>query len=131
MIQFDELSEAQQKLVRIICTHQFDSLKRLYDDNAHCEEDITMYLIKYNVTLEEWKEILEDSMDKLNKVHNNPDDLRELRGEDISMFRHTLANIEADYQDKYPRAISNLWQRLFLLEKATTDGHSINIAQFN
>lgn len=131
MIQYEELSDAQRVMVRIICTHQFDSLKRLYDNNACCEEDITMYLIKYNVTLDEWKEILEDSMDKLNKVHENPDDLRELSGEDISMFRHTLANIEDDYKDKYPKAISNLWQRLFLLEKATTDGHLINIAQFN
>lgn len=116
MYVIENLTPGQSKIIKEICIHQLRSLERLYNDESKSDIDITMFLLKREVSPEEFKEQLLKNMEKFQKVEKEPDSFASLDTNDLSMFRHILAKIEDNYTDKYPNAISNLWRRLFLIE---------------
>lgn len=112
-----DLTDPQIRVIKAICTHQLDSLKRLIADEALCNEDLTLFLIQNEVTREELNEKLHEQITLFSELYNNPDDLRVLDQQELSMFRHLLSNIEQEWADKFPNAIRNLWQRLHIIEE--------------
>ena len=113
----DPVSEAQKVIIRQLCILQLDSLKRLVENDSHDESDVILYLIQNNVSETVFQEHLEECMDKIREVHDNPEDMRKLTPDDLSMFRHFLTQIEDKYKDTYPNAVKNLWSRLFTIER--------------
>lgn len=113
----DDFTPAQRTIIKKICILQLDSLRRLLYNDTEAEIDITMFLIENEVTQEEYEEQLIKNIDKFNKLNENPDDLRVLDELDLSKFRHILTTLEDKFRESYPKAVSNLWQRLHLIEQ--------------
>lgn len=117
MIHINEFTPLQQKIIRNICTTQLESLMRLMEGNGYQEQDITLELIKNEVTEDEFMETLIQRMHSFEIIKADPQLIPSMCEEDISVFRHVLANLEDQYKDKYPKAIANIWNRLFILEE--------------
>jgi succinate dehydrogenase flavin-adding protein (antitoxin of CptAB toxin-antitoxin module) len=113
----EDFTSAQRSIIKKICILQLDSLRRLLHNESKDDIDITMLLIENECSQEEYEEQLIKNIEKFSRLIKNPDDLRVLGEGDLSMFRHILANTEKKYKKDFPQAISNLWQRLFLIEK--------------
>ena len=113
----DDFTPAQRVIIKKICILQLDSLRRLLHNESDIDIDITMFLIENEVTKEEYEEQLIKNIGKFSKLNSNPDDLRVLDDLDLSKFRHILFNLEDKYREKFPKAVTNLWQRLHLIEK--------------
>ena len=111
-------TDPQVTLIRAICVHQMDSLKRIINNNMACDDiDLTMYLIENEVDRDEFQRSLYKGIARFETIHKEPDDLRLLDQGEISMFKHLLANIESNWVGKYPNAVRNLWSRLNIIEK--------------
>lgn len=113
----DPISDSQKLIIRRLCVLQLDSLKRLLDNEPHDEKDVILFLIQENVDITVFNEHLEECIEKIKEVHDDPSNLRKLTPDDLSMFRHMLTHIEDEYKDTYPNAVKNLWSRLFTIEK--------------
>lgn len=123
-----DLTPAQNKIIKYLCKLQIESLMRLHEGEQRCETDVILWLCQNEISQTDFKKSLLESINIIENVKDNPDDLRKLNPSDLSMFRHFLANIEEEYKNRYPKAIANLWGRFFLIEAA--DGN-LNMAQFN
>ena len=120
MIIFDELAPEQQTIVKQICYIQLDSLRRIYNNQHHSDQDIINTLIDNEVDEDTFMEMIEKRLDNFKQLHKNPNNLGKLNNTDLSAFRHLLAQIEDNYKETYPKAISNLWKRLFIIEDIRT-----------
>lgn len=116
----EDFTPAQRKIIRKICIKQLDSLRRLLHNESEDDTDITMLLIENEVGKDEYENQLILNIDKFSKLGRNPDDLRVLDEDDLSMFRHILAQVEDKFKEEYPNAVANLWGRLFLIERIQT-----------
>lgn len=129
MLNLKSFSEAQHKIINHICLIQLESLQRIQDNNQLSDQDLIMLLITEDIPKEEWESALREKISRFETLKENPTDLRVLDESDLSIFRHILANIEEDFQGSYPNAVSNLWQRLFLIEelyKGSSDYSRLN-----
>lgn len=124
-------TKAQNKIIRVLCIYQIESLERILNDESHTGETLEIHLLRNNIDpdtefdMELFQNSITDSIDKLNQVINDPEDLRILDTDELSAMRHTLAQLEDCYKEKYPNAISNLWQRFFYLEKVEDNTHHL------
>lgn len=111
-------TDPQITLIRAICVYQMDSLNRIINNNMACDDiDLTMYLIENEVGKDEFQKSLYKGIARFETIYKEPDDLRLLDQEEISMFKHLLANIENNWLSRYPNAVRNLWSRLNIIEK--------------
>ena len=117
MITFEKLTHEQIGIVKHICSLQLDSLKRITDKTILDQEKLITLLEENDVTDEEFQAALETKLVNFENLHKNPEELSQLNDNDLSMFRHILTNVEEKYVKKYPRAISNLWERLYIIER--------------
>jgi hypothetical protein len=115
-LNLDEFTNEQNLIIRQLCQIQLESLKRIQDNNDLSGEDITMLLIQENVSKEVFLENILDKVERYEDLHDDPENLKVLGTDDLSMFRHLLTNVENIYNEDYPKAVSNLWNRLFLIE---------------
>lgn len=116
MTLFEDLTPAQEKIIKEICYIQLSSLRRIYNNDSLSDVDLVMLLIKEDVSKEEFTHRLEMRMEYTKKLGREPKKISTLKDEDLSVFKHILANIEDKYKSKYPNAIANLWSRFFILE---------------
>ena len=86
-----------------------------YDD-----KDIIDILIENEIDEASFTDKIEEKLNNFKHLNKNPNNLSKLNNSDLSMFRHILAQIEDDYKKTYPKAISNLWKRLFIIEDNRT-----------
>lgn len=117
MINSNEFDPTQSAIIRMMCQIQLESLQRIHDNNDESGEDIRMLLIIDEIPEENFRTSIVKQMEKFKKLHQDPEDLKVLDAQDLSNFRHLLTNIEDVYNESYPQAISNLWNRLFLIEQ--------------
>lgn len=125
MIHTQKFSPVQRGIIRKICKLQLESLQRLYEERGEHEEDFIMVLIEHDITKEEFKAEANRRITNFDKVHHNPQQLMSLTDSDMSIFRHILAHIEEEYKEKYPKAIANLWSRLFILDDFMNERKSL------
>ena len=78
---------------------------------------IIKVLNENNVTEEEMKAKLLDSLYKLQEVEMDASEFSKLPDEEILKLRHCLSCIEEEYEEDFPEAIRNLWEKFFFLEK--------------
>jgi hypothetical protein len=116
MLNIENFTPAQREIIQIICGHKLDSLNRLLRGEPDCDIDIELYLYENEVSEEEFINSLNEQITNFKKLHRNPDDLRVLPKEEMSGFKHVLANLEKDYSEKYPLAIANLWNRVNIMD---------------
>ena len=123
-IALNEFTPAQSEIIKSICFKQLDSLRRLYMQKPLCKVDIERVIKENNISKEAFEDELENKLFKFKQVAKNHSTLKSMSPDDLSIFRHILLNIEDQYKDKYPKAISNLWQKLFFIEnlQATVQG---------
>lgn len=117
MIYINEFTPLQQKIIRQICTIQLESLERLLENRGHNEQDLIMVLIQNEISQDEFRETLISRMHSFEIIKADPQQLPTMNDIDISVFRHVLCNLEHLYKDRYPKAIANIWNRLFILEE--------------
>lgn len=115
-----DFTPAQSEIIKDICFKQLDSLRRLYQNKPLGSIKIENELKEHNVKLEDFREELENKLFKFKQLSRNHKTLTSMTQEDLSVFRHILANIEDHYNKKYPKAVSNLWQKLFFIEGLQT-----------
>ena len=120
MIIFEELSQEQATIVKEICYIQLDSLRRIYNNQHHSNEDIINILIENEIDETMLMDKIEEKLNSFKALTKNPNNLSRLNNTDLSAFRHILAQIEDNYKENYPKAISNLWKRLFIIEDNRT-----------
>ena len=120
MIIFEELSQEQVAIVKQICYIQLDSLRRIYNNQHHSNEDIINILIENEIDEADFLDKIEEKLENFKALSKNPNNLGKLSNNDLSAFRHILAQIENNYKENYPKAISNLWKRLFIIEDNRT-----------
>ena len=123
------LTKAQNLIVRRISQFHLQCLYRILNDETHTDIDIKLFLIQNDCDEDVFYETLLEDIAKFENLVDNPEDLRILDPSDLSKFRHLLANIKVKYQKKYPNAIRNLWERLYLIEDSKnikTQAFSLN-----
>lgn len=113
---FRNLTTNQREIVRDVCKLQLSSLRRIYNNVHESDDDIALLLINKGIKREQWEETLEESLDKFKDVLSQPHKFHELDKFDLSVFRHILTNIEEKYNKDFKVDISNLWERLFMIE---------------
>lgn len=113
---FSELTPAQRKIVKKICYIQLSSLRRIYNDEQYCDDDVELLLIKHNVSREEFNQRLEINLNRFKKYGREPEAITNMEQMEIDRFKQILYGIERKYQSQYPNAIENLWERVFMLE---------------
>lgn len=116
MLIFDDFSPKQIEIIKQVCFTQLSSLRRIYNNDHYAEKDIVMILIEHEIDEDAFKHKLEERLENFKKLSKNPDHISKLSDTDLSVFRHILTQIEDAYRDKYPKAVSNLWNRLFIIE---------------
>lgn len=129
MLQDLNLTKAQNRIVKRLCQYHLESLYRILKDESHSDIDIKIFLIQNECTEDLFYETLLDDIEKYENLLDNPEDLRILNEKDLSRFRHLLANIKDEYAEKYPNAIRNLWDRLYLIED--TQKQKLEVFQIN
>lgn len=110
------LSNPQKKIIQEICRINLESCKRFLDGTQECEEDVKLFLIRNEVTEDEFLNQIKSDYKRYLDLHENPDDLNVLDDWEISNFRHYLVNLGEEYKKLYPNAVRNLWNRLHLIE---------------
>ena len=65
MILFEELPAEESALVKQICFIQLNSLRRIYNNQHHSDQEIIDILIDNEVSEDEFKDIIQDKLDKL------------------------------------------------------------------
>lgn len=112
----NQFTPAQSEIIRDICFKQLDSLRRLYQNKPMGSILIEDELKEHNIKLEDFKDEIENKLFKFKQLSKNHKTLASMTKEDLSAFRHILANLEDQYKNRYPKAVSNLWQKLFFIE---------------
>lgn len=113
---FNELTPAQEKIIKEICYTQLSSLRRIYNDEQYCDTDVELLLIKNEVSKEEFKQRLEISMARFKQYGREPEAISKMEPIEVERFKQILYGIERKYQKNYPKAIDNLWSRVFILD---------------
>lgn len=116
MLIFENLTPAQTRIIKEICYTQLSSLRRIYNNEHGGGEDLVMLLIQNEVSPDDFKNQLELSMERVKMLSKKPDNLGNMNHTELSVFKHILFNIEDMFKEQYPKAVSNLWSRLFLIE---------------
>ena len=117
MLLFDKTTPRQEEIIKEICYQQLISLERIFNNQHHGSTDIVMMLIENEIDEDHFKEMIMGQINKFKQLKENPDSLSKMDDTSLSQFRHILSNIENQYKEKYPNAISNLWNRLFIIEE--------------
>lgn len=124
-LHFEEpLTKAQKKLVQIVSYYHLSSLRRLYEDNSKSENDLVMMLIEHDVSEDEYKCQILANIDRFKKINKNPEEFTSMSPHDLVIFKTILNALEDRYNKIYPKAISNLWQRLFFITDFKTSFNS-------
>lgn len=123
MILFEEFTDEQKQIVKQICFTQLNSLRRIYNDKHHSSLEVIQILQENEIELEDFENQLEIKLEKFKDLHKKPENLGSLSDSDLSVFRHILSQIEDKYNEQYPLAVSNLWQKLFWIENMRNTGN--------
>jgi len=112
------LTDAQRIIVREICSIQFESLSDILiqtelgkDDDGERYENI---LKEFGYGRKDFDKELIDTIAKFKEVHNDPEEIYTLEELDLIVFKHILYNFRHKWEDQYPKALDNLWNKLFI-----------------
>ena len=112
------LTKAQKIIVREICSIQFESLNDILlqtdlgeDDSGERYEDI---LKEFGCSRKDFDKELIDTIAKFKEIYKDPEEVYTLEELDLIVFKHVLHNFRHKWEDQYPKALDNLWNKLFI-----------------
>lgn len=112
------LSDAQRVIIREICSIQFKSLTDIltrvelgFHEDGDEYEDI---MAELGFGRAEFDEELILTIKNFEAVRKNPEKVFELEELDMMVFRHILHNFSHQWDQKFPKAMANLWNKLFI-----------------
>ena len=112
------LTDAQRYIIREICSIQFKSLTDILmrvelgtDEDGEDYQDIFTEL---DITRGDFDEKLIETIGNFKEVSQNPELVFNLEELDMLVFRHILHNFSHHWDEKFPKAMANLWNKLFL-----------------
>ncbi|MAO08073.1 MAG: hypothetical protein CL596_05105 [Alteromonas sp.] len=115
MVLFDKLSPAQKQIIVDISRIQLSSLRRIYNNEHLTDDDLVMLFIYNDITKEDFIAELDIKIAKINNFIKDPDSIQKMDKYELSIYKHILFQIEDNYKDRYPQALSSIWERLFIL----------------
>ena len=111
------ITEAQKTIIKEVCSLQFEALEEIImkpelgeDDDGISYEEI---LNQYGCTRKDFDFELKATYCKFGEVQDNPELVFTLDELDMLIFRHILHNFAAKWEDRFPKALANLWTKLF------------------
>ena len=115
-------TEAQQIIIRELCSLEFESLEDIIqkpilgalDDDFSVEEILAMH----GCTRKDFDENLIDTYHQFQVLHDDPEGLFKLGRYEILIFIQILHLLEDRWKDTYPNALINLWNKIFIWESA-------------
>jgi len=112
------LTEAQRIIIRDICSIQFKSLSDILikPDLGDDEEGESYQSIMDELGFgrKDFDEELINTIGEFKRVQKDPELIYELDELDLVVFKHILHNFRHKWEDKYPNAMRNLWDKLFI-----------------
>lgn len=114
------LSPAQRIIIREVCSIQFTSLSDIL-----IQTNLGIHKSGYS-----YEEILEDlglnrhdldieliqTIEEFKVINKDPDKVFSLGELDMLVFRYILFNFSIKWVNRYPKAYTNLWNKLYLWE---------------
>ena len=114
------LTGAQEIIIRDICSIQSDSLIRILtkvdletNGNGESYESI---LHSLGCTRKDFDEQLILTIDNFKRIYDNPELVYSLDELDMLVFKHILHHFKDRWEFKFPKALNNLWNKLFLFQ---------------
>jgi len=112
------LTEAQNTIIQEVCSIQFKSLEDILirvdlgeDEEGERYEDI---LNELRILRKDFDEKLIETINNFQWVCNDPRRIFQLEELDLMVFRHVLHNFRYKWENRFPKALSNLWNKLFI-----------------
>jgi len=112
------LTDAQKIIIREICSIQFKSLEDILiqvdlgsDVDGDRYEDILMEL---GLDRKDFDIELIKTIKKFREIEKEPERLFTFDELDMIIFRYILFNFAHKWQDRYPKAYYNLWNKLYI-----------------
>jgi len=119
------LTEAQHFIVKEVCSIQYESLIRILikaelgsDDEGEEYSDIFEEL---DFTRQEFDDKLIETISNFGLVKKSPEKLFSLEELDIMVFRQILHLYDRKWKNRYPKALANLWNKLFIHSMAISN----------
>lgn len=118
-MEITNLTFEERVIVKDLCRHQFKSLKRLY--YGSCDKSILEYAkancIAYEVSEEEYKKNLIKRARVYQAIQNDPDRVKELSVNEMSIIKTILFNFEEEYKTYHPGIVEDLWAKFDFYDK--------------
>ena len=112
------LTPAQENIIREVCSIQFTSLEdilmKVNLGNDSEDEPYEQILSDMGCTRRDFDEELFGTYNNFKEVHSDPEKVFKLCEIDLLIFKHILHKWEHKWMEKYPKALTNLWNKLFL-----------------
>lgn len=112
------ITKAQSIIIQEICSIQHESLSNILievnlgtDDDGEEYEDIFEEL---GITRKDIDKQLILTIHAFQDVKDKPEKLGELSDLDMVVFKHILYHFGYKWENKYPKALVNLWDKLFI-----------------
>lgn len=112
------LTEAQNVIIKEVCSIQFESLEDILinadlgeDEEGEKYEDI---FIELGIERKDFDEKLIETIKNFQMVYDDPQKVYQLEELDLMVFRHVLHNFQHKWGNRFPKALSNLWNKLFI-----------------
>jgi len=116
------LTEAQKVIIREICLIQFEALENVLgkvDLGQHpIGQSYEELFIDLGITRKEFDEELKLAHKAFKKVNENPEEIYRLQDLDLLTLRYILNKFNHKWETRFPKALHNLWQKLYVWESA-------------
>lgn len=111
-------TEPQQQIIKEICAIENRVLRDLMVDPNLTEKlynsTLKELLENHEATEGDWIETAGEAHEQFKRLYHDPSMLFELDRTCLSIFRQVLTIFEFKFKDKYPKAWTNLWNKIFV-----------------
>lgn len=108
-------SKKEKELIRQVIDLQLESLRSIVEQQCHT--DLLLFCIEHEVDKEGLLSCAQKNIERFMKVKDNPNLLFFLDSDNLSIFRHILANLP---KKKFKKTKKKVWRRIFQVEKILT-----------
>lgn len=109
-------SKREKELIRRIVDLQIQSLSTIV--NETCEKDLVLFCIEQEIEKERLLNCAQQNIERFLKIRESPNNLFFLDPDNLSIFRHILANLPKT--KRYKKTRQKIWRKIFQHEKILT-----------
>ena len=111
-------TEAQKTIIKEVCSIQHGTLTDLLirkdlgtDEDGEVYEDI---MTELGFGRKEFDIEMINTIHKFKEVHDDPELIYTFEELDMLVFKYILHNFSDEWRDRFPKALSNLWGKIFI-----------------